>query len=140
MYVINSGIFRILTEESSCQTFPNVALYKNVYQSTSSYGGVPERAVDGDKNPSFSAGSCTHTSKNLPEQWWYVDLGSQYTICGVTIVNRNKAGEAKTFAMLICVPLFLDMYYCYVNICEIYVTHISGCDTKIVWHAIIYVP
>ena len=61
-------------------------------QSSVAFGGAPSLAVDGDTNPGYAAGSCTHTS-NENNPWWFVDLQDSVTIARVEITNRNKAGE-----------------------------------------------
>ena len=43
-------------------TVTNLALHKPTWQHSTWVGGVASRAVDGNPNPNFSAGSCTHKS------------------------------------------------------------------------------
>ncbi len=57
-------------------------------QSSTDYGGDPERACDGDTNGDFFAGSVTHTSWQS-QPYWQVDLGTVDTIGEVTIFNRS---------------------------------------------------
>ena len=66
----------------------NVALGKPTKQSSTSYVGLPQRAVDGSKNPDWSGASCTHTSYQ-ERPWWRVDLGSMYNIYSVALTNRK---------------------------------------------------
>ena len=55
-------------------------------QASDHSGGVASRAVDGNKNTSWSQGSCIHTeSQNNP--WWRVDLGASLPVAEVVIVN-----------------------------------------------------
>ncbi|GMH44504.1 hypothetical protein BSKO_12456 [Bryopsis sp. KO-2023] len=56
-------------------------------QSSLAYDGAPGRAIDGDANPNYSGGSCTHTQTEL-NPWWQVDLGASYTVTRVLITNR----------------------------------------------------
>lgn len=67
------------------------------FQSTTAYGGVSSRAVDGNRNAIYSKGrSCTHTgngSNKRQEQtdnpWWTVDLGESKRVKRVEITNRR---------------------------------------------------
>jgi len=43
-------------------------------QTSTAYGGVAQRAVDGDSNPVWNGSSCTHT-QNTGVNWWSVTLG-----------------------------------------------------------------
>ena len=66
----------------------NVARGKGTKQSSTGFGGVPQRAVDGNKNANWNGRSCTHTNKqNRP--WWRVDLGSIQKVMKVRVTNRN---------------------------------------------------
>ncbi|GMH43154.1 hypothetical protein BSKO_11076 [Bryopsis sp. KO-2023] len=60
---------------------------KRTRQSSTIYGGVSSRAVDGDVNPNYSGNSCTHT-KRCKGPWWAVDLGRSYLVTRVVITNR----------------------------------------------------
>ena len=51
----------------------NVAIHKQAVQSTTKYGAVAGRAVDG--NTGKNGDYCTHTLSNLDSPWWRVDLG-----------------------------------------------------------------
>ena len=77
----------------------NVALNKNAYQSTTYGGGTPGRAVDGIANSNWGGGSCTHTKLDSEvSPWWYVDLGDDYVISDVWILNRGDCcGKIKNF-------------------------------------------
>mmetsp|Transcript_8240 Transcript_8240/g.15079 ORF Transcript_8240/g.15079 Transcript_8240/m.15079 type:complete len:1302 (-) Transcript_8240:105-4010(-) len=76
-----------------CSTCPNdccgenLALGKNATQSTTAWGGVAEKAVDGDLNGNWGAGSVTHTNAE-PQDWWMVDLGQDYLVNTIRIYNR----------------------------------------------------
>ena len=58
-------------------------------QSSTSYGGVSSRAVDGNKNVIYSGDSCTHTDY-ADEPWWSVDLGKPYLVHSVQVTNRDE--------------------------------------------------
>lgn len=73
----------------------NLALNGVATQSitTNTYGGVPERAIDGNSNGAWSGGSVTHTdhgSNGSGElKWWQVDLQSDKVITKINIYNRT---------------------------------------------------
>ncbi|XP_078581988.1 E-selectin-like [Branchiostoma floridae x Branchiostoma japonicum] len=70
----------------------NVALGKPAFQtSTRTLGGAASRAVDGNTDGTFFAGSCSHTISDLGEYnpTWWVDLGQSYVIDRVVIFNRQ---------------------------------------------------
>ncbi|PAA66165.1 hypothetical protein BOX15_Mlig024493g1, partial [Macrostomum lignano] len=54
----------------------------------SSYSSNCGRAIDGNRNQSFSGISCTQTTNNLPE-WWEGQLAAPSLISYVTIYNRQ---------------------------------------------------
>ncbi|XP_078580806.1 uncharacterized protein LOC144864360 isoform X39 [Branchiostoma floridae x Branchiostoma japonicum] len=66
----------------------NIALNRPAAQSSDAYGGTAGRAVDGNDNPQWAGGSCTHTV-NGPNPWWRVDLGSSQTVGRVVVTNRK---------------------------------------------------
>jgi hypothetical protein len=68
----------------------SIAVGKPATQSSTAWGGVAERAVDGDTNGSWSGGSVTHTAEDgSPEPWWQVDLGETVDIDEIAIWNRT---------------------------------------------------
>ena len=71
-----------------CAAIVNLALAKSAWQSSVDAGGVPSRAVDGDKNSRWPAHSCTHTSNHESNPWWMVDLGTDAHIDHVEVTNR----------------------------------------------------
>jgi hypothetical protein len=66
----------------------NLALRKPATQSSTSYGGTPERAVDGNTDGNHSGGSVSHTDLQS-QAWWEVDLGAAYRIGSVRVFNRT---------------------------------------------------
>ena len=72
----------------SLMPLENVALNKAATQSSTGYGGVPMRAVDGNTNGNYSSGSITHTN-NESEAWWQVDIGGVYDIDTIKVYNRT---------------------------------------------------
>ena len=51
----------------------DLALHRPSTQSSTAYGGVARRAVDGNAAQSYSSGSCTYTDTES-DPWWRVDL------------------------------------------------------------------
>ncbi|MCH6257718.1 discoidin domain-containing protein [Puniceicoccaceae bacterium K14] len=68
----------------------NLALNRNATQSSTSFGGVASRAVDGDTNGIYNQNSVTHTSSEA-NPWWEVDLGSSSNIGDINIYNRTDS-------------------------------------------------
>jgi hypothetical protein len=73
-------------------TYPgavNLALQGVATQSSTCYGGEASRAIDGNTDGNWRAGSMQHTCSGT--NWWKVDLGAdkQHTITSVSIYNRS---------------------------------------------------
>ncbi|XP_065051247.1 uncharacterized protein LOC135680930 isoform X2 [Rhopilema esculentum] len=66
----------------------NIARGKPTKQSSTGFGGVASRAVDGNKNPHWSGASCTHTNRDR-KPWWRVDLQAQQQVAKVKLTNRG---------------------------------------------------
>lgn len=72
----------------------NVARGKPVSQSSTAFGGPPERAVDGKRDGEFDNASVTHTAtENDP--WFEVDLGAEIQIERIEIWNRTDNGNGR---------------------------------------------
>jgi hypothetical protein len=56
-------------------------------QSSTAFGGSSSRAVDGNRDGTFSNNSVTHT--NNSQAWWRVDLGATKKITWIDIYNRT---------------------------------------------------
>jgi hypothetical protein len=80
----------------------NVALRQRAEQSSTAYGGTPDRAVDGDTDGRFFDGSVTHTS-NGPGEWWQVDLGQTFDISEIVVWNRTDCCAERLHDVLILV-------------------------------------
>jgi hypothetical protein len=63
-------------------------------QSSTGYGGVAKRAIDGNIDTNAKAGSCTHTHLNN-NPWWSVNLGKQRTVGAVQVWNRGDCCGAR---------------------------------------------
>ena len=80
-------LFVLLTE--------NIAAGK-VTEQSSTYNdkyanGSSSKAVDGNSDPDFNKGYCSHTLNDKPS-WWRVDLGDRVPVFEVRIVNRLHRG------------------------------------------------
>lgn len=74
--------------QSAVVTTYNLAQGKPATQSSTGYGGVASRAVDGNGSGYWDDGSVTHT--NIEAQpWWQVDLQSEQTIGEIVLYNRR---------------------------------------------------
>jgi putative heme-binding domain-containing protein len=67
----------------------NVARRGKATQSSTAYGGVAARAIDGNKSGRYGDGGQTHTEEDTPNPWWEVDLGKEYPIESIVIYNRT---------------------------------------------------
>lgn len=98
-----SGEKRVLTlaEVEVRSRGKNVAPAGKASQSSVGAGGVPERAIDGNKDADFNKGGQTHTAEGRdPAPWWELDLGTAQAIDSVQIWNRaGFAGRLKGFRL-----------------------------------------
>jgi hypothetical protein len=83
-------------------SIPNLALATNgsiAEQSVTAYGGLPERAIDGNTDGDFNNGSVSHTENGVHDsgtlKWWQVDLQADYNIETVTIFNRTGSNYGE---------------------------------------------
>ncbi len=68
----------------------NIARNGKASQSSVGAGGVPARAIDGNKDPDYRKGGQTHTSNSgTTGPWWELDLGKEQTIDKVSVWNRK---------------------------------------------------
>jgi putative heme-binding domain-containing protein len=73
----------------------NVARRGTASQKNTSNGGDAARAIDGNKDGSYSAGGQTHTQEQTKDPWWEVDLGADYPIDAVVVWNRTEGALGK---------------------------------------------
>ena len=66
----------------------NLALNGSASQSSTAFGGVASRAIDGNTNGTFNDDSVTHTNSEA-NAWWEVDLGVTENIGDIIIYNRT---------------------------------------------------
>ncbi|CAH3028156.1 unnamed protein product [Porites evermanni] len=92
--------FEVVNEiaASICSKFDqNLALKKTTEQSSTDNNGFSSRAVDDNLGPYYDSKSCTHT-KQEENPWWRVDLGREYIVTDVQIINRfNHYERLKNF-------------------------------------------
>lgn len=67
----------------------NVALGGSASQSTTGFGGLASRAIDGNTSGEWGDGSVSHTARGDNNPWWEVDLGSGFQIESINIWNRT---------------------------------------------------
>uniref|UniRef100_H3AEU5 Fucolectin tachylectin-4 pentraxin-1 domain-containing protein n=1 Tax=Latimeria chalumnae TaxID=7897 RepID=H3AEU5_LATCH len=85
----DDGLGTTLPPLCSCSMQANVALKGLATQSSlGDWRGVPEHAIDGNKNSVYGSLSCTHTRFEMGP-WWRVDLQQPYRISAVVITNRG---------------------------------------------------
>lgn len=66
----------------------DMALGRPALQSSTASDGAAARAVDGNRDGNYGAGSVTHTADEY-QPWWQVDLQASRTINKVVISNRT---------------------------------------------------
>ena len=67
----------------------NIAPSGKAKQSTTGYGAEAQRAIDGNTNGEFGAGTSTHTQENDPHPWWEVDLQKELPIEALVVWPRT---------------------------------------------------
>ncbi len=72
----------------------NVALNKATSQSSTGFGGVSKRIVDGNTDGNYAANSVNHTN-NEANPWVQIDLGGSYDISKINIWNRTDGAWWK---------------------------------------------
>ncbi len=69
-------------------TLVNLSVGKSARQSSTEFGGLANRAVDGNTNGNWQNNSVTHTNREN-QAWWEVDLGKVYNISQIKLFNRT---------------------------------------------------
>ena len=93
--VENPGANRILSlaEVEVISAAQNIAKQGIATQSSTDFGGTPERAIDGNTNGHyFEANSVTHSVADSTDPWWEVDLKSVQSIERIAVWNRTDGG------------------------------------------------
>jgi len=69
-------------------------------QSSTAFGGVASRAIDGDTSGDYGSGSITHTDGTQSENnWWSLDLKTDRIIDRIQIYNRNLDNDVITLRL-----------------------------------------
>ncbi|MBY0459779.1 MAG: HEAT repeat domain-containing protein, partial [Gemmataceae bacterium] len=82
----------------------NVALKGKASQSSTAFAGAPERAIDGNTNGDYGAGTSTHTQEGTDDPWWEVDLGREVPVERIVVWNRTNdalGGRLANFTLLV---------------------------------------
>ena len=66
----------------------NIALTGKATQSSTAWGGVASRAIDGNTDGDYNKNNVTHTQEGERNPWWEVDLGDMKPIDKVVVWNR----------------------------------------------------
>ncbi len=97
-----------LAEVQVFQGAENLARAGKATQSSTVYGGVRKRAIDGNTNGDyFAANSTTHT-KQENNPWWEVDLGADKPIERIALWNRTDGPVGTRLANFKVVVLDKD--------------------------------
>ncbi|WP_282124540.1 carbohydrate-binding protein [Algibacter mikhailovii] len=86
-----TDIYSVVTNSEAIEvtpTYVNLALNGIASQSTTDYGGLPERAIDGNTDGNFNNNSVSHTAGIDDDRWWQVDLLEDKKIVDIAIYNR----------------------------------------------------
>ena len=67
----------------------NLAEMGTAKQSSSYRGFNATKALDGNRNQSWSGGSCGHTAVGKKTAWWRLDIGQPANIYNIVIYYRN---------------------------------------------------
>ncbi|XP_051992455.1 uncharacterized protein LOC127650862 [Xyrauchen texanus] len=82
-------VITLLSGKCIADLTSNLAIGNEAVQSSDNEDlGVAQNAVDGNMDPDYKNGSCTHTATDQDNAWWRVDLGFVYRIVKVAITNR----------------------------------------------------
>ncbi|MCP3919526.1 MAG: hypothetical protein GY711_28650, partial [bacterium] len=73
----------------------NVAPRGVATQSTLNWGGVPGRALDGNRSGRWSDDGQTHTLEDQPDPWWELDLGAEHAVEQIVLWNRTDGELGK---------------------------------------------
>ncbi|MBP2478911.1 alpha-L-fucosidase [Crossiella equi] len=92
-----SGLARDLAVPSAVRVVsPNQAVGKAATQVSTAWGGVPERAVDGNTAGDYLRdSSASHTAEPAREAWWQVDLGRPVAVDEIEVWNRTDCCQQR---------------------------------------------
>ncbi|MEL6844688.1 MAG: discoidin domain-containing protein, partial [Bacteroidota bacterium] len=89
-FVVNGPVSDIQARAYLLTPYNDLAQGKYAEQSSTGFGGIASRAVDGNTNGNWSGGSVAHTDKTA-QPWWQVDLGSLANITDIHLYNRTNS-------------------------------------------------
>ncbi|XP_068586006.1 fucolectin-1-like [Cebidichthys violaceus] len=86
----------LLLGTCSAYTYQNVALRGKATQSRrySKFDSAASNAIDGNRESSDDAGSCSHTAEQT-NPWWRVDLLESYIVTSIIVTNREACCEDR---------------------------------------------
>ncbi|WP_317197644.1 carbohydrate-binding protein [Neotamlana laminarinivorans] len=87
-YLLDIDSFTLSGNSSSSST--NLALEGTAEQSSTGYGGVASRAIDGNTSGVWNQNSVTHSATNEYQSWWQVRLANDTNIEEIVIWNRTN--------------------------------------------------
>lgn len=95
--VVLAGEKRTLTlaEVEVFSNGENIAPNGSASQINTASGGEARRGIDGNKSPTYNDKGQTHTSQNIKNPWWELDLGAENPIGSVSIWNRGDGDLGK---------------------------------------------
>lgn len=97
--ILNSYVVNANESDSSilAQSGVNLAQGKSAKQGATGWGGAASRAVDGNRDGFWKAGSVSHTGKRrrARNNWWQVDLESEVSIGEIKVFNRIDCCTAR---------------------------------------------
>jgi len=82
----------------------NIAPKGTATQSSTAFKANASRAIDGNKNPSFTAQGQTHTKQTTKNPWWQLDLGRDIEIEKIDIYNRiegNLGSRLNNYSLIL---------------------------------------
>ncbi|BDD08500.1 hypothetical protein FUAX_09320 [Fulvitalea axinellae] len=85
--VVQTANFTVDTEENNAVV--NLALNQSTSQSSTGWGGLSPRAVDGNTSGVWTHWSVTHTKAYTSQPYWTVDLGEVAEIDFINVYNRS---------------------------------------------------
>ncbi|MFE4425238.1 alpha-L-fucosidase [Streptomyces sp. NPDC056817] len=86
---LRNGRLTTTTTRKVTVALENLALGRPATQKSTAWDAPASRAVDGNTDGNFSAGSVTHTAEPSDQAWWQVDLGTASRLSTVDIWNRT---------------------------------------------------
>ncbi|XP_033997450.1 uncharacterized protein LOC117491531 [Trematomus bernacchii] len=95
MMKLSVFLLMLLMETCSVSTYlagENLAVQGTAAQSSVYGSGPADRAIDGNRSPTWGHGSCSHTNNDV-NPWWRLTLSKTYKVFSVKITNRNEVPE-----------------------------------------------